>query len=975
MTINSHLFEHSPALRVGEVVLRESDGIQTHQEKLARIVLDRMYEFVGLLDANGRILEINRAALEGAGLKLEDVQGTHFSDARWWAVSKDTKDQQKELIRRAGNGEFVRCDVEIYGQGDGEETIIVDYSLLPIRDRDGNIVFLLPEGRNITDKKRFENEIARKNEELQRLLDRIRELDSAKSTFFANISHELRTPLTLILGPAEAMLEQGKNLTGEQRRSIEVIHRNASMLLKQVNSLLDLAKVDAGKMVLNYACFDLAPLVRTVAAHFDALAPQRSIAYATETPETLEVEGDAEKLEHILLNLLSNAFKFTPDGGKIRCRLELGAGGRLLLSVQDSGPGIPASLRGKIFERFQAGPGASHEPGGTGLGLAIAKEFTLLHGGTITVSDAPGGGALFQAEIPLRAPHGAFVSAARAGAVRPGIPALFGEEAAEPPSAGNSVGEEAQRQGRPLALVVEDNADMRRFIAAALREDYRVAVAPDGEAALAKAVAEPPDLVVTDLMMPVLGGDAFVAALRMHERLAQVPVLVLSARADEELRLKLLAESVQDYLTKPFSAHELRARARNLVMMKRARDALQEELAIQNSDLAFLSQQLISSRRALQRSHDALQESEQRWRAVYEKSAAGIALTDLEGQILAANPAFQHMVGYSEDELRVTSLLSLTPEGDRETTQSRLSQLVGEGAGEYHVERRYLRKDGSVLWANASVSLVPGGGSMAPMLVRIVEDVTESKKAREALAAAQLELARVTRATALGELAASIAHEVNQPLAAVVANSHAARHWHAAKPENKHEVREALERIVREANRASAVIARIRGFLSRGSLQRNVISAAEVIGGVFDMLKDMAHVRQVPLRFAPAANLRLVNADRIQLQQVLLNLVTNAIEAVSQGVHSGGSVEVEAWNGEADMVHIAVRDTGAGLDPQQVDRVFDAFYTTKPEGMGMGLAISRSIVEAHGGRLWTNSNEGPGATFTFTLPAGKRNAL
>ncbi len=759
-------------------------------------------------------------------------------------------------------------------------------------------------------------------------------------------------------------------MTARQRRDLEVIQRNASTLLRQVNSLLDLAKVDAGKMVLSYVRTDLVHLVRTVAAHFDALAQQRSITYAIDTPDRLEVEADPEKLERILLNLLSNAFKFTPDGGRIRCAIELSGENRAVLSVQDSGPGIQPELRGKIFERFQAGSGVSHDPTGTGLGLAIAKDFADLHGGTINVSGGPGGGALFQVEIPLRAPQGTYVRASEASSTSGEVPWLGDAASLQPVK--YEPGAEISSQDRPLVLVAEDNPDMRRFITEVLREDYRVALAADGAEALAKARAEPPDLAVTDLMMPTLSGDQFVAELRAHPQLAQIPVLVLSARADDALRLKLLAESVQDYVTKPFSAHELRARVKNLVTMKRARDALQKELATQDNDLAFLAGQLIASRRALQRSHDALQESEQRWRAVYEKSAAGIALTDPEGRILAANPAFQNMLGYSEDELQKTSLLSITPEGDRETTQSRISQLVEDGGGEYHVQRRYLRKDGSILWANASVSLIPGAGNMAPMLLRIVEDVTERKKAQDALAEAQAKLARVTKATAMGELAASIAHEVNQPLAAIVANSQACLRWLTATPENKQEVRGAIERIVRDANRASKVIDRIRGFLSRGNLRKDLVQVEEVVNEVFIMLRDAASASQVSMRFKYPSNLPPVIADRVQLQQVILNLVTNGIEAMTSVTKHPRLLEVEVWSNYADLVFIHVRDSGVGLDAGQLDRVFDAFFTTKPEGMGMGLAISRSIVEAHGGRLWANRNEDQGVTFTLTLPTGAR---
>lgn len=967
-TFNRKLFSGSAPLRVRDVVLRSTDRISTHREKLARIVLDELYEFVGLLDANGVVLEINRAALEGAGIKLDDIQGRPFWEARWWAVSNETRDLQRELIRRAGNGEFVRCDVEIYGQAGGEDTIIIDYSLLPIRDKNGKIVFLLPEGRNITDKKRAEAEIARKTEELQKLLVQIQLLDNAKSTFFANVSHELRTPLSLIIGPTEELLASGTNLTDVQQRDLQVVHRNASMLLKHVNALLDLAKVDAGKMVLNFARIDLAPFLRTVADHFDALARQRSIAYSVETPATLEADVDPEKFERILLNLLSNAFKFTPTGGRIRFALERTGDKRALVTVQDSGPGVPVAARNGIFERFRQSQSFSSETQGTGLGLSIAKDFVDLHQGTISTTDAPGGGALFQVEIPCRAASGTYV---RVDANTAGQPITSVDSGSADGSLESEIEPELDPglKERPLVLVVEDNADMLRFISNVLRDEYRVARARDGEQALEMAQASPPDVIVTDLMMPVLGGDQLVARLRASKTLASVPVLVLSARADDTLRLKLLTESVQDYVTKPFSPHELLARVRNLAMMKRAKDALQAELASQSDDISLLTQQLIADRRTLQRNHAALRDSEQRWRAVYENSAAGIALTDLEAHVVAANPAFLNMLGYTERELRGISLLEITPKEDRNVTQERLSQLVNEGVGEYHVQRRYIRKDGSILWANTSVSIVPGSEHVAPMLVRIVEDITDRKRTQDALTEAKLELARVARFTTMGELVASIAHEVNQPLAAVVANAQACVRWLAGSPRNDQEAKKAVERIVRDANRASEVISRIRGFLRRDGTDKIVLQIPDLITDVFGMVRDLADSQHVSLKFHPSPDLKPVNADRIQLQQVILNLVMNGIEAMNIAASHARELRVDAHCPDNSLVHISVRDTGVGFDRQKLDRIFDAFYTTKPEGMGMGLTISRSIVEAHGGKLWASVNDGPGSTFTLSLPS------
>jgi PAS domain S-box-containing protein len=478
--------------------------------------------------------------------------------------------------------------------------------------------------------------------------------------------------------------------------------------------------------------------------------------------------------------------------------------------------------------------------------------------------------------------------------------------------------------------VAEDNAEMRRFIARVL-----------------------------------------VAEMRAHGPLAQVPVLVLSAKADEELRLQLLTESVQDYVIKPFSAHELRARVRNLVMMQHARKALQKELATQTEDLSQLTQQLIASRQTLQRSFKAQQESEQRWRAVFENSAVGIALTDVSGRFLAANPVLQSMLGYSAAELRNLSNIELTPEEDHQATRSRMARLLEGRLHEYHVERRYLRRDGSVVWGNTSVSLIPGTESMPHMLVGIIEDITERKRAEEALAEMQTELAHVTRVTTMGELTASIAHEVNQPLSGVVTNGNACLRWLAREVPDLHEARAAVQRMIRDANRASEIIRRIRAFVKKTDPQKAWLDINDIIHEVVTLGQSEVRKHRVALRTELSAALPPVLGDRIQLQQVLLNLLLNGIEAMHLITDRPRELRISSQRPASDTVLVAVQDSGNGLDPQTLDRLFEAFFTTKSAGMGMGLSISRSICEAHGGRLWALPNGGPGATFQLTLPTGE----
>lgn len=433
--------------------------------------------------------------------------------------------------------------------------------------------------------------------ELNTLYLKVRDLDQAKTRFFANVSHELRTPLSLIVGPVERLLED-ETLGAGQRRQLESVRRNGQALLKQVNDLLDVAKLEAGKMEIHYARVDMAGLVRRIAGQFEVPAEQRGLVLDVSAPQTLEAECDPQQIEQIIVNLLSNAVKFTPAGGRVHLRLAED-GGDVVLEVSDTGPGIAAGQQGAIFERFQRAPDTG--PGGTGLGLAIVKDLAELHGGSVALVSAPGQGAAFTVRVPRRAPGGAHVAAAAAGdgaAVAPAVVAAYDREQDLNPY-------QPHQPGRVTVLIVEDNAELRGFVAEALATSYNVATAADGREGLARALALRPDLVVTDLMMPHMGGDQLVRALRSDSALDTMPILLLSARADDALRVALLRVGAQDYLVKPFLPQELAARVANLIAMKHAGDVLRTELAASTGSVQALAAELAAKHRQLRLAFDA----------------------------------------------------------------------------------------------------------------------------------------------------------------------------------------------------------------------------------------------------------------------------------------------------------------------------------------------------------------------------------
>jgi PAS domain S-box-containing protein len=589
---------------------------------------------------------------------------------------------------------------------------------------------------------------------------------------------------------------------------------------------------------------------------------------------------------------------------------------------------------------------------------------------------------------------------------------------------------------------------------------------------------------------PIGEGEVSIALLPLGLQ-DEVGVLVAgSKRADfptetERLLLQVAANQAA------IGLEEARLRSEQ----RRMSEELDQRVIERTRQLTVVNEELRQENIERKRAEEALRKSEERWRAVFENSAAGIALANFSGRFLAANSAYQKMLGYSEEELRELSFLDITHEDYREANAELDTQLL-EGKREYfEMEKRYRRKDGNLIWARVYVSLVPGRESISRFFLAIVEDiterkwaedalrhseadlaeaqrlshtgsfgwrtstgeiiwseesfrifeydpanckptvelvlqrihpedialvqqtidrasrdgtdwdlehrllmpdgsvkyvhvvthavrdesgklefvgavldVTERKQAEEALHKAQAELAHVTRVTTLGEMTASIAHEINQPLAAVVNNASACLRWLAAS--NLEEARQSAALVIADGHRAGEIINRIRALINKAPPQKDWLDINETIIEVIALARSEAQKNRVSLQSQLSSDLPLILADRIQLQQVILNLMINAIEAMNGINDAPRELLVSSAKGDSQGVLVTVRDSGPGLDPKSLDHLFDAFYTTKPQGMGMGLAISRSIIEAYGGRLWATANEGRGATFQFTLPTG-----
>lgn len=782
------------------------------------------------------------------------------------------------------------------------------------------------------------------NEELTRLYEKTRELDEFKTRFFSNVSHELRTPLTLILGPVDRLLRE-EGLDEAARHDLMVVQRNARLLQRHVNDLLDIAKFEAGRMLIQYARVDLAMLTRLIASHFETLAADRHIRLEVNGPATLPAEVDGEKVEHMLINLLSNAFKFTPDGGAVSVSLEEHAG-RALIRVQDSGPGVPEELREAIFERFrQAEASLERNHGGTGLGLAIVRELASLHGAKVRVMAAShgGGGAVFILDMPLTAPAGTPV------AEEPHAPSRESPQLAladlqrlpvpAPPQNFPANGEASH------ILVVEDNPDMNAFLADALGRYYWITRAFNGTEGLEKALADPPDLILSDVMMPGMSGERMVEEIRRHSFLDDVPIVMLTAKADDALRMKLLRHGVQDYLHKPFSVEEVLARVGGLLAERR-------------------------------RTGRRLRQSEERFRATFEQAAVGIAHVAPDGRWLRVNQKLCGIVGYSREELLASSFQDITHPEDVDADLDQTRRMLAGECNNAAMEKRYLQKDGSPIWVNLTVSLVRDEVGTPEYFIAVVEDIRRRKEAEAEILRLNASLERrVEERTA--ELAAAnreldsftyaVTHDLRAPLRAMSGFSQALIEDYGDQLTD--DARVYLDQIHIASIRMGELID---GLLTlsrctRVELQDDAIDLSTMANAVLSELARADPQRKIRCDIASGLTAR---GDARMIEAVMQNLLGNAWKYTMHTPEP--SIRVFAEVNDSHRF-FCVTDNGAGFDMAHAGKLFQPFQRLHRQeefpGTGIGLATVQRIVQRHGGAIKAEGAPGKGATFCFSIQA------
>ncbi|HEY9627829.1 MAG TPA: response regulator [Coleofasciculaceae cyanobacterium] len=807
-------------------------------------------------------------------------------------------------------------------------------------------------------------------EEERKRAEALAELDRAKTLFFTNVSHEFRTPLTLMLSPLE---ELSLSLTGrlqpDEREQLDLMHRNGLRLQKLVNTLLDFSRIEAGRIQAVYEPIDLATYTAELASAFRSLIEQAEMSLMVECPPLPEeVYVDREMWEKIVLNLLSNAFKFTLSGS-ITVRL-LWCKTHVDLVVEDTGVGIPSAALPHMFERFhrvENSEGRSFE--GSGIGLSLVQELVKFHSGSIQVTSVLGEGSSFTVSIPTGTAHlpgdrlrsasdGSSASSTLTSTAIGVIP--YVEEAqrwlpqvkhwqsgAEPRDAQltpllNSVFSTAVPTAR--ILLADDNADMRDYIQRLLSSVYQVEAVADGMDALQAVQQNPPDLVLTDVMMPRMDGFELLRQLRNDEQNQEIPIILLSARAGEESRIEGLAAGADDYLIKPFSARELMARVEATLKLAQLRRTARER-------------------------EQALQLETQRVRANLERILSslreGFLTLDRDWCYTYINDRQLEIIGRSRESTLGRSIWEIFSDLVGTELYHQFHQAMHERVP-VQIEIYYPPLQG---WFDNRVYPTEDG------IAIFVVDVSERKQAeaereqllqREQAAREQAEIANRVK----DEFLAVLSHELRTPLNPILG-------WSSLLRQGKLDAAKTAQAAAIVERNAKLQVQLIDDLLDisrilRGKLILNIlpVDLRFVINAVLETMQLSLDAKAIALHTHLEPNVGLVMGEAGRLQQVIWNLLSNAVKFTPPE----GQITVTLTQ-RGTNAQIQVADTGKGIHPNFLPYVFeyfcqeDAATTRKFGGLGLGLAITRQIVEMHGGTVQADSpGEEQGATFTVQIP-------
>lgn len=805
-------------------------------------------------------------------------------------------------------------------------------------------------------------------EEERKRAEALAAIDHAKTAFFSNVSHEFRTPLTLMLGPTEdALASSTRALSGE---NLETVYRNELRLLKLVNALLDFSRLEAGRMRAAYEPTDLAQLTADLASSFRSAFERAGLQFAIACdPLTEPVYVDRGMWEKIVLNLLSNALKFTFEGG-VEVQLTEDATG-ITLAIRDTGIGIADADIPHVFERFRRVEGArarTHE--GSGIGMALVNDLVRLHGGSCSVTSTLGAGTTVSVRVPKGTRHLATdairetSSAASTAGTNPFVIEALRWLSDDPtaadilPSGLEGDLTASSTHARTIAgghvLVVDDNADMREYLARLLRTHWTVTTAADGEAALAAIDRHTPDLVLSDVMMPGIDGFELLKTLRSSSRTSAIPVIMLSARAGEEATIEGIQAGADDYLVKPFAARELIARVKaHMAVAQGARE--RAELLV--------------------REQDARREAELQKQHLYslfmQAPTAIVVLRGREYVVELANPVTCRIWGRRHEDVINRPLFEALPEIRDQVWKGLLDGVFDSGVphiGNATPARLNRGGDGVLETVYLSFVYTPLRNVREEVdgILVIASDVTEQVTARDQMNRLREVAEAANRAK--DEFLAMLGHELRNPLAPILTALQLLKLRGVAAAERERVV---IERQV--AHLVSLVddlldVSRItRGKID---LRRAPVETADVVARAIEMASPLLEQQSHALTVEVPRTGLVVDGDSGRLAQVVANLLTNA----AKYTEAGGAITVRAY-ADGDDVVLSVRDTGLGIDAEMLPRVFDLFVQERQTldrargGLGLGLAIVRSIVTMHGGTVSAiSAGKGEGSEFTVRLP-------